>query len=1156
MDEQPLHIPFLPFGELLRELREEHNFVLGVDNYERVQQLLNHYAKEGSPSVERLQYDLCCLLASSPEEQEIFDRTFTNWRNRYAFGLSQASGPVGGQREELGEKIQRQKLLFTVLAAVLVLGTLGVYFGIFYPKVESQIRWALMPGGHHIFLTDSSQVRSVFPDKVKQRTWKVGEKSLEGKPYLIYPMDSVSLPLQLQVMTQSGQRDSQEFNLPPRMPLLVAIGEVAGEKPSYAAQLSPLPSRIRNLPSSQRQTYQREAQNYRLLSRRFDWSLRSTSVIARIITESGRSLSSDSLFSLPDRMLRQPDSLRLDVTESWYLAGDTVQLRGRAYLSLAKAEETSSRLPFIPLKAQSLRGPPPEAVKALLKARDTDWRFALWAGLALLLYLLYELYRWRRQRLVLDQSRQLGPPVRADLSIEASGWPSYAEEGQEQALLNLRKRTRVGSDQLDLPATLRATIEAGGMPRFRMGSTRRPPHYLFLIEEQGPQDHFARLGEAWAQEMTRRDLTAEVFFYRGSPRMCWRKAQDPNSYRPLSQLAGTYGEYRLVIMGEARGLLNARSGQAEDLALLLNNWPRRLLLSPRPSQGWGQAEQSLSAVLPIVPARLGRFALHWQEKVGPQVAPDPEPEMPLFPEDLNPSPDAWQQLLDELRAYLGPQGYAWLSACAVYPELEWELSLNLGKALGIPYREPIARRLFCLPWFREGKIPEAVRPQLFASLSEDQRSAVFDYLIGLLSEKDNQAPPESLGEQEQRSQLAIYQYMRSGKDAEARKALKEALKDLPPEQLSDRVVVRALGEVKGNPLAVILPRGMFRRAVPFFGPRARVRGLGFAGLMLLFGLLWWSILGNPFPQQTPEPPYRATMLKEQLSDAEKATWFHYRAAVLTQDAEDESAGLVEEAEIQGKSWFYGLARAWLDRNKFNSGDSLVDEIMNYDLGDDNSLAQSQARYDSLLREGRFRSRLAYAMTLMEQALQQDSLSPRLVQDNLASQVNWLRAVRLRVQAGDFESLDPALFDPLHIRIFARQVLSKDTIYLSSAGLDSYAPLLGASGEQNARWLLSLAYLQIDPGEWKASDLISSFNTRSPAMSPALTGPCGCGANWPGTATSQPGQRQQQPLPAGPASQPRLAHGLAGRLLRPKPPQLGPPHPRSARQPGGHLPAAL
>src|SRR5262249_16488065 len=85
-----------------------------------------------------------------------------------------------------------------------------------------------------------------------------------------------------------------------------------------------------------------------------------------------------------------------------------------------------------------------------------------------------------------------------------------------------------------------------------------------------------------------------------------------------------------------------------------------------------------------------------------------------------------QRLCDQLRVFLGTRGYRWLSACAIYPMLHWDLTLYLGFKL-FKDRTQIEERLLSLlrlPWFRYGSIPDWLRLRLISDLSASDEAKV------------------------------------------------------------------------------------------------------------------------------------------------------------------------------------------------------------------------------------------------------------------------------------------------------------------------------------------------------------------------------------------------------------------------------------------------
>lgn len=74
-----------------------------------------------------------------------------------------------------------------------------------------------------------------------------------------------------------------------------------------------------------------------------------------------------------------------------------------------------------------------------------------------------------------------------------------------------------------------------------------------------------------------------------------------------------------------------------------------------------------------------------------------------------------------LAAALGPFGYQWLCACAVYPVLRFSLSTYLGAVVADLLERPRPAEdehlaLFRLPWFRQGWMPDDLRVRLIQDI--------------------------------------------------------------------------------------------------------------------------------------------------------------------------------------------------------------------------------------------------------------------------------------------------------------------------------------------------------------------------------------------------------------------------------------------------------
>jgi len=106
-----------------------------------------------------------------------------------------------------------------------------------------------------------------------------------------------------------------------------------------------------------------------------------------------------------------------------------------------------------------------------------------------------------------------------------------------------------------------------------------------------------------------------------------------------------------------------------------------------------------------------RGVLSWR-----RYRPDPVPPEPGDP-----------VLVEALCKYLGEATFKWLCACAVYPELHWDLTLQLGSLVCMDQgliSETNLLRLARLPWFRSGFMSDDLRLPLIRALTQSDERVV------------------------------------------------------------------------------------------------------------------------------------------------------------------------------------------------------------------------------------------------------------------------------------------------------------------------------------------------------------------------------------------------------------------------------------------------
>jgi formylglycine-generating enzyme required for sulfatase activity len=433
------------------------------------------------------------------------------------------------------------------------------------------------------------------------------------------------------------------------------------------------------------------------------------------------------------------------------------------------AAKLPNRSPAQPTAPATPSAPPPEppASSALVSGRERAF-FLLPSELALLTLLGALLglvvvrgaargWWWRQAKLVLQRL-----PLPDDLQLHRL---SLAES--ETELVPRRELHRVGralnlwqrraSAQLDGQATVAASLRQGGWLSLRYRERRQRLSYLFLLDQESLADQQSRYWRAWLERLRVEGVLADWVCFQREP-LYGLGPSGHGPLRSLRQLAALHPDAVAVLVAEADRFFSPVDGTPQPWIAALAAWPQRLVLTPRPRARWGALEAELAEHLPVLPVSVqGLLELGRQLRgapPGPPLAPEanlppdanlaPAPEPPLLAGSVAPwldrtppPPELVQELLRQLRGHLGPEGFLWLAACAVFPELHWAITAHLGQRLRNAADEPLLRccplpRLARLPWLRHGFMPDWLRLPLILKLDHAQQAAVRQALLQLL----------------------------------------------------------------------------------------------------------------------------------------------------------------------------------------------------------------------------------------------------------------------------------------------------------------------------------------------------------------------------------------------------------------------------------------
>jgi TPR repeat protein len=308
----------------------------------------------------------------------------------------------------------------------------------------------------------------------------------------------------------------------------------------------------------------------------------------------------------------------------------------------------------------------------------------------------------------------------------------------------LRRQQQSGWFELDVEETVRRTAEAAGRPVIAERERPVSAEFLILLERRSEHDHLAAYGHHLTKAMQAAGLFADIYSFDRDPRLV--RAANGRALR-LQELLQSFADHRLLLLSDGACCFNPVTGLLEPWAWQLRQWSIRILLTPRLREEWDALElvfeESLGFLIETaIPESIAELAARISGGK-PELAALPQPRArtakDLF-RFLADRPRRWMSavmpgdatvnaLLRELRRGLDVSGFTWLVGLAVYPELRWPLTLQLGWTLRAAdgrsgFDAVLLLVLSRLPWLRSGYMPEWLRSRMLAELGDEDRQSL------------------------------------------------------------------------------------------------------------------------------------------------------------------------------------------------------------------------------------------------------------------------------------------------------------------------------------------------------------------------------------------------------------------------------------------------
>ncbi len=318
------------------------------------------------------------------------------------------------------------------------------------------------------------------------------------------------------------------------------------------------------------------------------------------------------------------------------------------------------------------------------------------------------------------------------------------DEQISQLADGLRKRQFSDALALNIKKTITSTINAGGFPTFQFSPRTKPVDFLILIDKEYPDSYTVKLFEYLVDRLKAEQVNITVYDYYKEPLYLNNKRHN-HIHIPLDRLAQLYPDTVLIMFTSGHLLLEPLKPQLKSWVKdKLQLWPHQLIITPVPKKDWTYKELLIQqSGIMIVPADIYQNDLLriLLDSIRLQIETTKQSKVEI--------PSAYTsrffnfQEFEELRKYLNNDNLLkWISATAVYPNVDWAVTLAIGKAL--EEQQPAAKeklvtyqnllKISRISWTQDAVIDDTLRLDMLRYIDNNTEAIARRAVLELLNE--------------------------------------------------------------------------------------------------------------------------------------------------------------------------------------------------------------------------------------------------------------------------------------------------------------------------------------------------------------------------------------------------------------------------------------
>jgi hypothetical protein len=306
----------------------------------------------------------------------------------------------------------------------------------------------------------------------------------------------------------------------------------------------------------------------------------------------------------------------------------------------------------------------------------------------------------------------------------------------------LRKRQISDVLKLHVRKTINATIRSGGIPELVYSPLTKPTDYLIFLDKENEDSILTHLYEYLIAKLQKEQVFITVYEYYKEP--LYLSNQRLNHFKlPLERVAALNPNTTLFIFGDSRHFIAPLKGALKPwVAEKLGRWKTRVFITPYAKTDWDKKEWLLAnagfVMMPPDIAAQPAIDLVINNQVGAK-----EQQKLKLPAGYTGRYTGFHEF-KALQDYLHDDYLLqWVCSLAVYPTIDWNLTLAIGKALEVKLQQQNNQvelvnytnllKLGRISWMQDGQLSQSLRVEMLEHLDNETEALARKTLLQQLT---------------------------------------------------------------------------------------------------------------------------------------------------------------------------------------------------------------------------------------------------------------------------------------------------------------------------------------------------------------------------------------------------------------------------------------